>query len=392
MNDVEPTVISDAGRAGAAAHRRDPVRVLHVMWNMEIGGAERALFQLVREQRAQGIVADVVVGSRAGYYGRLTRDLGAEVHELGQRHTYDLSMAARARSVAREYSAVHFHSAELGLMHVLSRVPGLARVYTHRAGMFTYRWKQRLRYRIAGYYLRRCFHGFSGNTRQACDSAAALFGIARERFSVTYNGIDFSLLAPHRSRSAMLAELNETGDNIRVGTCANLRTLKRIDLLIEAVARANDRRLRCYIVGEGPALAALEARAAALGVADRVLFTGKKENIGDYLQLFDIFVLPSGPEESFGNAAVEAMGMGLPTIVFADGGGLVEHIEDGVTGRLVRDVAELAGALDHLAGSAADRSRLGEAAKAAMRERYNPARMAERYLELYRGALSRAAK
>ena len=54
----------------------------------------------------------------------------------------------------------------------------------------------------------------------------------------------------------------------------------------------------------------------------------------------DVFALPSGPEESFGNAAVEAMGVGLPTVVFADGGGLVEHVIDGETGFVVRDQAE----------------------------------------------------
>ena len=368
----------------------EPLRVLHVMWNMEIGGAERALFQLVREQRAQGIAADVVVGRAAGFYGERTREVGAQVFELHQRGTFDLSVAERARAIAGNYAVVHFHSAELGLMHILARQANVARVYTHRAGMFAYRWKQRARYRIAGHYLRRRFHGYSGNTQQASESASRLFGIPGNRFTVTYNGIDFSLLAPTRTRGDVLRELGEPeqGDVIRIGTCANLRPLKRIDLLIRAVAAEANRNVRCYVIGEGPAGADLEALARDLGVADRVHFLGLKERIGDYLQVFDMFSLPSGPEESFGNAAVEAMGVGLPTIVFADGGGLVEHVQPGVTGCVVRDVAELAAAIAELATDAGMRQRIGHAARESMVERYNPTRMVGRYTDLYHAALA----
>ncbi|MBS1912129.1 MAG: glycosyltransferase [Bacteroidetes bacterium] len=359
------------------------MRLVHVLWNMEIGGAERALFQLVREQRAHGIDADVMVGSRAGYYGEKTREVGARVTELGQSGTFDLSVAGRVRELLREYDVVHFHSAELGLMKIASRAPGIRRCYTHRAGMFRYGWKQLLRYKIAGRYLRDSFQALSGNTSQACDAASRLFRIPRDRFSITYNGIDFTLLDPARTRAEVLAELGDDGaDVVRIGTCANLRRLKRIDLLIDAVARIGTY-VRCYVIGEGPARAELEEHARAMGVADRVIFTGTKQRMGDYLQVLDLFTLPSGPEESFGNAAVEAMGVGIPTIVFADGGGLREHVEHGVTGYVVRDAAGLASTIELLAADPALRERIGRAGRAAMRERYNPARMVERYNAMY---------
>ena len=55
----------------------------------------------------------------------------------------------------------------------------------------------------------------------------------------------------------------------------------------------------------------------------------------------DAFCLPSASLESFGNAAVEAMAMGVPSIVFADGGGMLEHIENGVTGMIANDQSDL---------------------------------------------------
>ena len=61
------------------------------------------------------------------------------------------------------------------------------------------------------------------------------------------------------------------------------------------------------------------------------------EAIADYVQVMDAFCLPSTGLESFGNAAVEAMALGVPTVVFADGGGLVEH-----TAQMMRVALEIA--------------------------------------------------
>ncbi len=381
---ADASTVSGRAVPPVAAGTATPGRILHVLWNMEIGGAERALFQFVREQRSRGMHADVLLGSHAGLYGERTREIGAMVHELGMSGPFDFARAKRARAIMREYAVMHFHSAELGLMHIAAQRPHPNLFYTHRAGMFSYDLKRLLRYKLSGWYLRRHFAGISGNTSQACDAASKLFGIERDRIRVTYNGIDFSLLDPVRSPREMLDLLkDERGDIIRVGTSANLRRLKRIDLLLDAIARLAHRPVHCYVLGDGPALAELQAQAARLGIADRVTFTGKVERMGDYLQLFDMFVLPSGPEESFGNSAVEAMGVGIPTIVFADGGGLLEHVDNGVTGYVVRDVPELAARLDMLAADPLLRRTIGDAARREMLDRYSPERMVERYSRLY---------
>lgn len=357
---------------------------------MEIGGAERALYQLVREQRARGIEADILLGSFAGLYGKKAREIGANVTELLLNGPFDRSAARHVHELLAGYSIIHFHCAEPGLISLASKEKHLRRIYTHRAGLFTYRMKQLFRYKLTGRYLRNYFHGFSGNTRQACDAAARLYRIPRERFAVTYNGIDFTLLDPVRTREDVLAELgDDRGDIIRIGTSANLRELKRIDRLIDAVARLRDRPIRCYILGDGPARAQLEEQARSLGVDDRVIFTGKKERVGDYLQLFDIFVLPSGPEESFGNSAVEAMGVGIPTIVFSDGGGLVEHIDHEATGFIVDDTAGLTATIERLIDSSDLRSTIGAAARNTMRDRYSPARMVDRYTALYESGIKK---
>ena len=357
--------------------------VVHVLWSMEIGGAERAVYQLVRGQRRRGRHADVIVANTAGFYGEKARESGALVHELGAKSAFDLRASATAARLLVGYDIVHFHCVEPALIRLASQLPDQRFFYTHRAGLFSYPLKRRLRYGVARRYLRQRFAGVSANTAQAARAASKLFGIPEANIPVVYNGLDFSLLAPKRPQDQVLAELEASLDSgVRIGTCASLRDLKRIDRLLHAVAELSAP-LQCVIVGDGPERAALEQLSFSLGLHDRVAFIGEKEHVGDYLQVFDVFTLPSGPEESFGNSAVEAMGCGLPTVVFSDGGGLREHIVDGQTGFLVRDQAEYVQRLEQLIESEETRKLIGDAGRRAVEAKYSPERMVDRFDELY---------
>ena len=359
-------------------------KILHVMWNMVIGGAQRAVYQLVREQRRCGIQADLLIGSEDGYYGNLTREAGANVTALYQRNSLYLSDASRIQDILKGYSIVHFHSREIGLMKSISKQPKIRKFYTHRGGVFHYPFIQLVTYKITGYYIKKYFQGVSGNTAAGADSASKLFRIPREKISTTYNGIDFSLLDPLRTRKEVLDVLHDVRNGIvRIGTSANLRDWKRIERLLEAVARLRNRQIHCYIIGDGPAKQALERKTYELAIADCVTFTGKKEHIGDYLQILDIFVLPSCSLESFGNSVVEAMGVGLPAIIFSDGGGMLEHIEHRKTGFIIKDVAELTDTLGALVADPELRKKIGREAKRQIREKYSLDRMIERYSQLY---------
>jgi glycosyltransferase involved in cell wall biosynthesis len=359
--------------------------VLHVLWSLEIGGAERAVYQLVLEQRRRGIEADVAVASAPGLYGTSLQERGVTVHELRCRSAADVLRSVRLATIARAYSLVHVHAIEPLLMAAAARAETVT-VYTHRGGIRNHGLVKRSRLAFARPFVRG-FEALSGNTRQSARVLADWLGLASSEVAVTYNGIDFDLLRPIRERGDVLSELPDAArSSILVGTASKFQPLKRVELLIEAIARVPPT-LQCVVIGDGPSRLPLERHAAHLGVSDRVTFVGRKEHVGDYLQLLDVFVLPSGPEEAFGNAAVEAMGVGVPTVVFADGGGLTEHVTNGETGRVVRDVRELAGTLEELAADAALRARLGRAGQEYVRTAYSLEAMFDGYAVLYERAL-----
>jgi glycosyltransferase involved in cell wall biosynthesis len=362
------------GVAGSAS-------VLHVLWSLGIGGAERAVYQLVLAQRQTGIDAGALVASDLGLYGDRLVEQGVPVETLGQRRGFDVIACLRARPILSNWDTVHFHVAEPLLMLAAARRH--ARLYyTHRGGAFRYDRKQRLRYKAAGAIMRTRFTGMVGNTAHAADAASDLFAVPRAKIGVVYNGVDWSILRSERDRSDVRAELDLPPDAVLFGTSANLRDWKRIDMVIRVLAQT-PRDVVFVVVGDGPARAPLETLARELGVGERVRFTGRRSNVADLLQIFDAFVLPSGPLESFGNSAVEAMGWGLPTIVLEDGGGLVEHIVHGETGVVASGEADMAGWITCLAGDVALRRSIGTRGRDSVREKYTVERMVRGYADLY---------
>ena len=362
------------------------VEVLHCMWTGGIGGAERAVYQLVREQiETPGIEPGLLFARGEGEYFERARELDCPVltPQLGSGH--DLMGARRAALAMRSFDLHHFHSAEPVLFAASLRTDA-RRVYTHRAGYGRFPAGKRLRHELVGAMLRRRFDALSGGTEHAADAASRLFRIDRARFLITYNGLDFDLLEPRSPAGAVRAALGIGAAEFVVGTTANLRPWKRVDLLLRAVAATEGTDVRALIVGDGPDRPRLERLAADLSLGERAVFTGWREEVADLVAALDAFCMPSSGSESFGNSAVEAMALGVPTIVFADGGGLLEHVVGGETGFVVGDLDGLTATIARLRDDPALASEVGARGRAFVRDRYTVARAVAGFTELYRTA------
>ena len=176
---------------------------------------------------------------------------------------------------------------------------------------------------------------------------------------------------------------------IHIGAVRWLTPKYGIDYLIRAVAQLIEERLsvKLTIIGLGPLRQELELLARQLGVEDQVTFTGpiSNEEVIDYLNKFDIAVMPSTSEgETFGVAAVEAMATGLP-VVASNIGGLPEVVLHDVTGKLVKpsDVGSLAAALREYVNSHALRIKHGLAGRRRAEELFDWSRNADSMGQLY---------
>lgn len=178
------------------------------------------------------------------------------------------------------------------------------------------------------------------------------------RVIVNYHGVDLARFPPRPAAPA--------GAMPSILTCGRLEPYKGHHVLLEACALLS-RPVRCVLVGEGPQRARLEQRAAELGLADRVEFTGplpQRELAVRYAQA-DLFVLASvilersGKRDVIPNVLAEAMAMEVP-VVASDVSGVSELVTDGVSGRLVpgNDARALARVIDELLADGEQRRRL----------------------------------
>jgi glycosyltransferase involved in cell wall biosynthesis len=214
-------------------------------------------------------------------------------------------------------------------------------------------------------------------------------GVDGDRIEVVPNGIDERFTPGGGSATRRRHGL---GNGPVVLFLGGLKPRKNLAMLLEAwreVARERgDARL--LVAGTGSLEAALRRRAAALGLADRVVFAGRiaeADKVG-YYNAADLFVSPSSLE-GFGFTVGEAMSCGLPVIV-SDRGALPELVVDGEGGFVCRhdDATALARHILMLLGDAALRARFGRFNRERVDRHFRWDRAARRVLEIYQEVLA----
>ncbi len=193
----------------------------------------------------------------------------------------------------------------------------------------------------------------------------------------------FAPRGPGRPPEVVRGELG-LGDEVLVVHSSNLRPGKRVDLLLETIARVPPREAFKLLILAGETFAPFVGDARRLGLTERVIVREKVHAIEDYLQIAGVGLYTSDAE-SFCLSILEAMCFGCPS-VSTRVGGIPEVVEDGESGLLVPagDVDALAKALEALIHDASRRRALGAAARARARERFSAEVIVPRYEALYR--------
>jgi glycosyltransferase involved in cell wall biosynthesis len=175
-----------------------------------------------------------------------------------------------------------------------------------------------------------------------------------------YNGLEGTPLYPPL-RAGLRFEPGHYGDYIL--SLSRLDAAKRVNLLVEALALAPG--VRAIIAGTGPDAEALKKRAALLGIANRVEFAGfvaDEEASELYSGARAVYFAPV--DEDYGYGAVEALTAARPVITTNDSGGVLEFVEDGLTGLVTAPgPAAIAGAVTRLMSSTDEAARLGSAGR-----------------------------
>lgn len=187
-------------------------------------------------------------------------------------------------------------------------------------------------------------------------------------------------------------ELGLSEDDLVVGSVGRLTEQKGYTFLIDAVPTICSYlpNTKFIIIGEGESYLRLQEQARNLGVADKVIFTGPRQDVECLYKIMDLFVLPS-LWEGLPTVVLESMASGVP-VVATDIPGTRELITPGYTGWLVRprDTVSLASTIIYALGNHLLRKEISQRALEVVIPQYSIECIASQYQNLYHRLLLRS--
>jgi glycosyltransferase involved in cell wall biosynthesis len=365
-----------------------PVAVLYLITSSNVGGAEKALLQLIKNIDRRSYRVYVCSVKKPGTFA----------HELALAADgfFSLNCAEQGRAAAL-FSAV---PALVNLVRLLRSIsPAILHCFLFRANILG---------RIAGRLARvpviissvrvletsafnNALDRMTASLESACIAVSeaarsytiAHAGIAPQNITTIYNGIDCSEGDCEAAFSRADVSLDE--EDIVLAVIGRLHRQKGQRIVLEALPGilAQASRVRVLFCGEGIEEPALRKRAGELGIAGQVRFLGLVENAARLLPHIDILVLPS-LWEGMPHVVLEAMAAARP-VVASRIAGLDELVVDGETGLLFNpgDPQSLAAALLVLITDRGRSRRMGEAGRTCVMKQFQLTTTVQKTVQLY---------
>ena len=363
------------------------VKILYLITGLKTGGAEIVLYNLVKNINKKKIETVVVSIIPIAEIGKKIQNSGIRVLSLNAKFKYNPFIFFKLISILKKEKPqiLHsflFHSILLGrIVGRICKVPIIiSSIHSEYIGGF-------LRNRLL----------------QITDSLDDVVTIVSQKASETmlksktasankllviYNGIDLNkfIFQDKKTREEIRKELNLKKDDKVLISIGRLFKAKGYPYLIEAIKILKSKYpdIKLLIIGEGEEKNKLETQIRGLNLEKNIFLLGRKENVSNYLNASDIFVLAS-LWEGFGLAIVEAMACGLPVIT-TNVGGIPEIIKDKISGLLVnpKDFKILAQKIDYLLNLDADsKERFALKGRKIVEQKFPLEKMMTKYEELY---------
>lgn len=363
------------------------MRVMHVTFDMRIGGTEMVIKNIIEGNTDANIEMSIYcIEAPLGPWGEELKASGTPIAVEERQPGFDKSLISKIRK--------HIKDNNIDILHCHQYTPWvygtLAAAFTKTKVIFTEHgrfypdsssWKRKLVNPVLNTFTS-AVTAISEATR---DALVVFECIKKSDINVVYNGI--KPLEPSTSElSALKTSLGLPKNALVFGTVARLDPIKNQSMLIEAFAEGEKCIEEAYllIVGDGELMNSLSQQVARLGLQHKIIFTGYKPNPTNYLAIMDVFLLPS-LSEGTSMTLLEAMSIGKPCIVTNAGGNpeIIAHLKTGlVTANDNQD--ELREALITISESENMRTSFSKNAIARFHELFHVNKMMAQYSKIYK--------
>ncbi len=373
------------------------MNILQIVPELKVGGVETGTVDLARGLIQRG--HRCVVISAGGSLVKKLLESGCRHYLLPVHKKSPLTMLRMINQV-REI----IEKENIDIVHARSRVPAIIAFFAYR---YTRPLKSSFITTCHGYYGTHILSRVMGWGEFVIVASQIIgrhmiddFGVPYQRIRLIPRGVDtekfkFHDLLEKKSKSfTPLEKKSLTG--FTIGIIGRITPLKGHTYFIKAVAKVSRviPKLRILIIGDVPPekegyKQQLKLLIMRLGLERFVEFLGYRDDIPEILSNLDLLVLATTTPEAFGRVIIEAGANGVP-VVATKVGGVVDIIEDGLTGILVppEDIAAMAEAIIKLLKDRKYASQIARQARRKIEKNFRLEQMVERNIHVYEEALN----
>lgn len=296
--------------------KEEPIRILQILPGGHIcGGIENFIMNYYRNIDRSKVQFDFLVHyDEKGYYDDEIQSLGGKIYYTNVRKDKNIlkyiKFLNKFFKEHREYKIIHGH------------MPGLAPIYFLVAKL------NGVKIRIAHSHVtdtERTFKGtilkpiiksirFFSNVYFSCSNEAGKFMFGKRNFTVVKNAIDFEKFIFNENKRNEIRKDLKLNNEFVVGCIGRFNHQKNhtflLDIFSEMLKTKKDSKL--VLIGEGALEEKIKEKAEDLGISKNIIFLGVKDNVQDYYNVFDTFLLPTN-FEGLGIVLIEAQVNSLPT-------------------------------------------------------------------------------
>lgn len=367
-----------------------PPRILHLFVTLPVGGAENLLLSILRRLDPQRFSSLVCCIGERGALGEPVMTMGftlTELHLLNKGGMDGRVVPALVDLIRRErIDLVHSHLYHANFYgRLAARKAGVPAVASIHNTYTKHKWHRQL----ANWYLARHTAAIIAGSEEIKQDVVRYDFVPESLIEVIPNSVDLARSHSSLSREQARQRLSLPEGAVVLGTVGRLEEQKGHRFLIEALAQLRQRGMDAYLllVGDGREAQALKGLSANLGLEQRVMFLGTRNDLGDLFRAMDLFVMPS-LWEGLSLAMLSAMAAGLP-VVATSVGGVRQVLGDDEYGFTVPpgDATVLASRIEACLATPEELVRMGEKGRRQICENYSDEAMVRRLEAVYLRAL-----
>lgn len=296
-------------------------RILHfVIGTMNYGGISTNLMTIYRNIDKNKYQFDFISHSNKNEYGEEIRRMGGNIYAVPFKSMHPKTFKKEIDEILRdhpEYKVIHIHTSYAGMYYeakIAKNHHKIVIMHSHASNGDGFKRK------VLNFFLKKRLEKVSDYKLAVSDLAAQwLYSkrvIKNKDYKILNNSIDTNMFQYDCMKRKMMRREYHLEESFVLGITTRLSRGKNVFFLIDLMdsLRIDLKKCVLLIVGDGEEREAIEKRILNKKLSDRIIMAGKKENVADYLNMFDVFVFPS-LHEGLGLSVIEAVSTGLPCII-----------------------------------------------------------------------------